>query len=76
MASVFPQEILKRAFLCNAAAVIVCHNHPSGAVEPSSEDKDVTKAIKRACEALDISLLDDIILGEGRYYSFADGKNL
>lgn len=56
-----------------AAAIIICHNHPSGSLQPSQADIEMTKRIKKAGEILDLPLLDHIILSPtGEYYSFAD----
>ncbi len=70
-ASVFPREIIKVALLKNAASIIVGHNHPSGQTRPSSDDQAITKSLKRACELLEIPLLDHLIVGDG-FFSFAD----
>jgi DNA repair protein RadC len=61
--SVYPREIVKEALFCNAAAVILAHNHPSGVAEPSQADERITKRIKAALEVIDIRLLDHIIIG-------------
>lgn len=68
---VHPREMFKALILMNAAAVICAHNHPSGDVTPSPEDRVLTKRLREAGELLGITLLDHLILGEG-YYSFAD----
>lgn len=70
---VHPREIFKRAILSNASAIIVSHNHPSGKVEPSIEDKLITEKIALSGQLLGIELLDHIIIGKnGDYYSFLD----
>jgi DNA repair protein RadC len=69
---VHPREVFKLAVLLNAAALIFVHNHPSGDPTPSAEDRSLTKRLKDAGELLGISVLDHVVLGEGRYYSFAD----
>ena len=71
-ALVHPREVFKIAILANAAAVILVHNHPSGDPLPSGEDKQITKRIKEAGELMGISVLDHVILGDERFYSFAD----
>jgi DNA repair protein RadC len=71
-AVVHPREVFKPAILANAAAVIVAHNHPSGDPEPSQEDKLLTRKLVLAGEALGIQVLDHVILGYERYYSFKD----
>lgn len=69
---VHPRETFKPLILMNAAAVICAHNHPSGDPSPSAEDRTLTARLRQAGELLGITLLDHIILGEGRTYSFAD----
>ncbi|TWI12363.1 DNA repair protein RadC [Flavobacterium cauense R2A-7] len=60
------------ALKCNATSIIISHNHPSGKLEPSSTDKEITKKIKSASEFLEVKLLDHIIVTKNGYYSFAD----
>jgi DNA repair protein RadC len=62
-AEVHPREVVKKALLHNAAAVIVAHNHPSGTTEPSAADKAVTARLKQALALVDVRLLDHIIVG-------------
>jgi DNA repair protein RadC len=70
---VHPREVFKSAILSNAAAMILVHGHPSGSVEPSQEDIDITRRLPDAGELLGIRVLDSIILGEGKsIYSFVD----
>ncbi len=64
--------ILKNALLHNANKLIVAHNHPSGSLIPSREDKDVTQRLKNGGELMDIKLIDHIIVGGNKYLSFAD----
>lgn len=66
---VFMREIIKAALFCNAAAIIVGHNHPSGTVLPSGVDIEMTDKIKQACELMEIRMLDHIIVGHKHYYS-------
>lgn len=63
------REIIKSALLCNAAAIIIGHNHPSGWVTPSEADIAMTHKIEEACELMDIQLVDHIIIGHTNYYS-------
>lgn len=64
--------LYKNAIGHGATGIILCHNHPSGALSPSQADRDITKKIKSAGEHLDIKLLDHLIITEEHYYSFAD----
>ena len=64
--------IAKYAIDCLASGVIVCHNHPSGTLFPSEQDKLITEKIKKALNLLDIKLLDHIILTKDGHFSFAD----
>lgn len=63
-ASVYPREVVKVAFNCNAAAVIFAHNHPSGIAEPSNADKQITRKLKDALALIDIRVLDHFVVGE------------
>jgi hypothetical protein len=63
---------LKLAILESSAAIVVVHNHPSGHPEPSAEDQAITLRLKEAGELLGIKLLDHVVIGDGRYFSFTD----
>ncbi|EIZ8586822.1 DNA repair protein RadC [Salmonella enterica subsp. enterica] len=70
---VHPRVIARQALLCNAAAVIIAHNHPGGKALPSEPDKHITDKIRQALDLLDIRTLDHFILTSGSdYYSFAE----
>ena len=72
-ALVHPREVFKPAILAGAAAVIVCHNHPSGDPEPSAEDVALTRRLAAAGTLLGIEVLDHVILGElGRFVSLKE----
>lgn len=71
-----PRVILKKALEVGATSVILCHNHPSGNLQPSQSDKDLTAKIKEAAKYLDIKVIDHIIVSEDGYYSFADEGSL
>ncbi|MGR6980230.1 RadC family protein [Testudinibacter sp. P27/CKL/0425] len=71
-AYVHPREIVKTALEYNAAAVILAHNHPSGVAEPSAADRDITDKIQRACELIEVRVLDHFVIGEGCYRSFRE----
>ena len=70
--NVYPREIIKESLYCNAAALILAHNHPSGIAEPSYSDKIITQKIIEAAELMDIRILDHFIVGKGTCYSFAE----
>lgn len=71
-ASVYPREVVKAALMCNATALIISHNHPSGNTGPSQQDIEITKKIKAACELVELRLLDHLIVsGSGFYHSLA-----
>jgi DNA repair protein RadC len=73
-ANVFPRDVLKPAILANAASMILCHNHPSGDMTPSSADKDITRKIIQAASHLDITVHEHLIINmeDDQYFSFAD----
>ena len=64
--------LFKRALELVCVGLIVCHNHPSGKLEPSKADKQITQKIKEAGVTLDIKLLDHLIITQKAYFSFAD----
>ena len=71
--SVFPREVVKRALAHNAAAVLLCHNHPSGVAEPSQADELLTQNLKQALALVDVRVLDHfIVAGTARPLSFAE----
>ena len=69
---VHPRELFKPAILANAAAIIIVHNHPSGDPEPSTEDRALTERLRQAGELLGIRVLDHVVIGDGRFRSFAE----
>lgn len=69
---VHPREVFLAAIAARAAAVILCHNHPSGDPTPSGDDRLVTEQLVSAGRLLDIPVHDHVIVGRGRYVSFAD----
>lgn len=64
--------ILAVALKCNATGIVIVHNHPSGNLKPSEQDKNITDKLRKACEILDIVLLDHLIISKSSYYSFSD----
>lgn len=69
---VHPREIFKNAYLCSASGIICIHNHPSGDVTPSLEDKRLTKALVDISRIQNIPILDHVIIGEDNYFSFME----
>ncbi len=73
---VHPREVFKAALLANAAAIIISHNHPSGDPTPSADDVALTSRLVAAGELLGIPVLDHVVIGDGRYYSFKEAGRL
>ena len=67
---VYPRKVVERALYNHAVGIIIAHNHPSGILQPSQADREITKAIKNALKTVDIALLDHIIVGNNDFYSF------
>lgn len=66
------KEILQLALLSNASRILLTHNHPSGTLTPSHQDKLLTNKIKQGAELFDIEVMDHIIISHNGYFSFAD----
>lgn len=73
---VHPREVFKAAILANAASIILVHNHPSGDPTPSEEDRALTRRLKQAGELVGIKILDHVVIGDGRFYSFVESGSL
>ena len=74
-AIVHPREAFRPAIIDNATAVIIAHNHPSGNLTPSPEDKDVTRRMKQAGDIIGIKVLDHLIVGPSvGYFSFVEAN--
>jgi len=71
-ATVYPREVVKRALQCNAAAVILGHNHPSGVAEPSEADRSITVKLAKALALVEIRLLDHLVVSRGGHVSLAE----
>lgn len=71
-ASVHPREVVKEALRCNAAALILSHNHPSGNPEPSAADRVLTTRLKEALALVDVRVLDHVIVAGDTTTSFAE----
>lgn len=68
---IHPREVFVNALKDHAAAVIICHNHPSGRTEPSDSDIEITARLKDCADLLGINLLDHLIIGKDSYFSFS-----
>jgi DNA repair protein RadC len=69
---VHPREVWRAALHLCAAAVIFVHNHPSGEPTPSQEDQEITRRLKETGDILGIRVLDHVVLGQERFFSFSD----
>ena len=70
--SVYPREVILAALNHHAAALIFAHNHPSGDPQPSPEDISITRQLIFACRVMGITVHEHLIIGDNRYFSFAD----
>jgi DNA repair protein RadC len=68
--AVYPREIIKKALDVGATSIILCHNHYSGNVQPSKADINITNAIALKCKAVDIEVIDHVIVSLDSHYSF------
>ncbi|RLC97023.1 MAG: hypothetical protein DRI40_01525, partial [Chloroflexi bacterium] len=71
-AIIYPRRVVEAALSRHAAALVLVHNHPSGHADPSTEDVEVTGAIARAAAALDIRVLDHLVVARDGYLSFME----
>ena len=74
--SVDVRMALKEALLSDATAMILCHNHPSGSLRPSRQDDKLTENLRNACMAVNIKLIDHVIVADGGFYSYAEQGKL
>jgi DNA repair protein RadC len=70
--AVYPREIVRRALATNAAALIVAHNHPSGAAKPSASDRQLTRVLRDTLALIDVRLIDHLVVGRNTAFSFAN----
>ncbi len=75
-AVVHPREVFAPAVTAHAASILVAHNHPSGDPWPSKEDRNLTHALEEAGNVLGCPLIDHVVIGDGRYYSFKEHGDL
>ena len=74
---IHPREVFKIAILSNASKIMLAHNHPSGNINPSGEDENITRRFKECGEILGIGLVDHIIVGDrDRYFSFKENNKI
>ncbi|MEA3286776.1 MAG: DNA repair protein RadC [Candidatus Marinimicrobia bacterium] len=74
--AVYPRQVVQKVLDYDAASVILVHNHPSGGLTPSSSDRAVTKKLQTALAAIDVDILDHLIVGGNEFFSFADHRLL
>lgn len=75
-AVVHPREVFAPAVAAHCASILVAHNHPSGDPYPSSEDRNLTRALEAAGNVLGIPVIDHLVIGDGRYFSFKEHGEL
>jgi len=73
---IHPREVFRPAIIQSAAAIILVHNHPSGDPTPSTEDRAVTKQLSAVGRTVGISIVDHVVIGDGRFVSMADDGGL
>ncbi len=74
--AIYPREVVQKILEYDAVSVILVHNHPSGGLTPSSSDRAVTKKLQTASTAIDVEILDHLIVGGNEFFSFADHRLL
>ncbi len=74
--SIQPRDIVKVALDQHAASIVLVHNHPSGSIDPSHADRMMTQKVRHACQTVDIPLIDHLIIGDNRYFSFRENQLL
>lgn len=72
VAHIYPREIARRCLELSASAVVLIHNHPSGDPTPSPEDIQVTRKVRKALEAIDVALVDHLVIGRKGFLSFSE----
>ncbi|MBI3307622.1 MAG: DNA repair protein RadC [Candidatus Omnitrophica bacterium] len=75
-AAVHPREVVKAALEQHATSLILVHNHPSGRIDPSPEDREITRKLQAACATISVRILDHIIIGDNQYFSFNEHQIL
>lgn len=70
------KKILRQAILARAQSIILCHNHPSGTLRPSPQDDHITRRLLEACKALDLRMLDHVIVSTEGFFSYRDSSSI
>ena len=70
------RQVLREALLRQCTAIVFCHNHPSGMLTPSMQDRELTHRLVTACKAVDIALIDHVIVSTQGYFSFSEDGSL
>lgn len=70
------REVMRHAVLNRAAAIVLCHNHPSGNLRPSREDDQLTQRVDEACRVMNIQFVDHIIVADTGYYSYREQSKI
>lgn len=70
--AVYPREVAREALLCNASAVVLVHNHPSGSTKPSKADELLTRTLRTTLAMVDVTVLDHLVVGASEVVSFAE----
>jgi DNA repair protein RadC len=74
--AVQPREVFREAAIGGAAAIVVFHNHPSGDPTPSPDDRELTRRLVAAGRLMGIDVVDHLVLGDTRYWSFKESRDL
>ncbi len=77
VASIFDiKKIMRQALLHKAECVVMCHNHPSGNLNPSAQDDQITQKLKEACRTMDLRMLDHLVITASGFYSYNDNGRM
>lgn len=74
--AIYVRELIKKVLSLKSTSIIIVHNHPSGDTTPSRDDRDVTKKIKKALSHIDVALIDHLIIGGDKFFSFKENNLL
>jgi DNA repair protein RadC len=73
---VLPRDVFREAAVSGAASIVLFHNHPSGDPTPSADDMAITGRMVAAGQVMGIAVIDHLVLGDGRYFSFKEHRHL